>query len=331
MKKNILLILLISTICRSQPSPLTGWDPLDKEGILKALGNGEGEYKEDLSKKQFDSKENTTYVYSNYNSSIRFLQTSSGIINDFIHLYSFKSIKETDIKVEVFKIGVRTRYNTSDSDWKITKTDSTITRTYDSKDKVGMIINIVSGIYKNPNIKPYYCFLRIYTNQGNGLVAKEEELTENNLNEEYTEAEFQGEEEIELTVPKHALGMRLTENGWESVDNDNNKATTSTNKVTSKPKKLFPLMKGVSVTEKSMIGKWRVSDGRIFNFMYGKVEFYTPGKQMVDLQTNYRENGVIYMSAWGMTIAQLQVISKTPTKMVLYNLETGNKLNLTKY
>lgn len=230
MKKNILLILLISTICRSQPSPLTGWDPLDKEGILKALGNGEGEYKEDLSKKQFDSKENTTYVYSNYNSSIRFLQTSSGIINDFIHLYSFKSIKETDIKVEVFKIGVRTRYNTSDSDWKITKTDSTITRTYDSKDKVGMIINIVSGIYKNPNIKPYYCYLRIYTNQGNGLVAKEEKPTENNLNEEYVEAKFQGEEEIEYTLPKHALGMRLTENGWESVDNDNKATTTDNNK-----------------------------------------------------------------------------------------------------
>lgn len=109
------------------------------------------------------------------------------------------------------------------------------------------------------------------------------------------------------------------------------KSNASTASTTSTTKKLAPSMKGIAVTEKSMIGKWRADDGRVFNFMYGKVQLYTPGKQMVDVQTTYSGNGVIGLSAWGMLISQLQVISKTPSTMILYNMETGAKINFSKY
>jgi hypothetical protein len=199
---------------------------------------------------------------------------------------------------------------------------------------------------ENGIVKPYYTAFayiederydstpQTISNEENNTEITQEGTSEK-LSDEYTEAEFQGEDEVELKVPKHTLGMRLTENGWESVDNDNT-ITTTINKsktVNSRPspKKLAPSMKGIAITEKSMIGKWRASNGSVFNFMYGKVEVYPPNSQMIDAQTNYKGNGVIWLSAWGMLIKQLQVISKTSSKMVLYDMETGRKMNFAKY
>jgi hypothetical protein len=144
------------------------------------------------------------------------------------------------------------------------------------------------------------------------------QASEEDPSEEYKEAEFQGEEEIEYTLSKPE------EPTYESVKES--KSNTKSEK-----RKLAPAMKGVAITEKSMIGKWRASNGTVFNFMYGKVEVYPPNSQMIDAQTIYKGNGVIWLSAWGMLITQLQVISKTPSKMVLYDMETGRKINFSKY
>lgn len=52
--------------------------------------------------------------------------------------------------------------------------------------------------------------------------------SENTLSEEYTEAKFQGEEEVELTESRNGLGMVKTENGWGAIKNK--VAVTSNNK-----------------------------------------------------------------------------------------------------
>lgn len=57
-----------------------------------------------------------------------------------------------------------------------------------------------------------------------------QELYENASSEEYTESEFQGEEEIELTTSRNNLGMIKTENGWEAINSKNQTTTASTNK-----------------------------------------------------------------------------------------------------
>ena len=56
------------------------------------------------------------------------------------------------------------------------------------------------------------------------------ELSENAPNEEYTESEFQGEEEIELTTSGNNLGMVKTENGWEAINSKKQTTTASTDK-----------------------------------------------------------------------------------------------------
>jgi hypothetical protein len=57
-----------------------------------------------------------------------------------------------------------------------------------------------------------------------------QEQSNNTPNEEYTESEFQGEEEVELTTSRNNLGMVKTENGWEAMNSKNQTTTSSTNK-----------------------------------------------------------------------------------------------------
>lgn len=48
--------------------------------------------------------------------------------------------------------------------------------------------------------------------------------------DEYTESEFQGEEEVELITSGNNLGMVKTENGWEALNSNKQTTTTSLNK-----------------------------------------------------------------------------------------------------
>ncbi|MFH6969857.1 hypothetical protein [Flavobacterium sp. FlaQc-28] len=56
-----------------------------------------------------------------------------------------------------------------------------------------------------------------------------QELSESAPNEEYTESEFQGEDEVQLTASGNNLGMVKTENGWEAI-NSKSQTTASLNK-----------------------------------------------------------------------------------------------------
>lgn len=64
------------------------------------------------------------------------------------------------------------------------------------------------------------------------------QASQQELSEEYTEAKFQGEEEVELTESRNSQGMRKTENGWEAINNKN-KATATNSKTTVINRKQF--------------------------------------------------------------------------------------------
>lgn len=158
------------------------------------------------------------------------------------------------------------------------------------------------------------------------------------FNEENLSVEIYGSETKKILITINDIyrdGNKLNVtigNGRNHTDDMTRVLTKSYIKTTPPaPKKLAPAMKGVVITEKSMIGKWRSDKGIVYNFMYGKVEIYPLNSQMIDTQTNFKGNGVIWLSAFGVLIKQLQVISKTQTKMVLYDMEEGGKINLTKY
>ncbi|WP_394774863.1 hypothetical protein [Flavobacterium sp.] len=56
------------------------------------------------------------------------------------------------------------------------------------------------------------------------------QASQQELSEEYTESKFQGEEEIELTKSSNTLGMKKTENGWEAINNKKKALPVSNNK-----------------------------------------------------------------------------------------------------
>ncbi len=73
--------------------------------------------------------------------------------------------------------------------------------------------------------------LILKSNIGYSQVKQQQEVSnqtsQQELSEEYTEAKFQGEEEIEYKAPKNGVGMIKTENGWEAINSKNITTTTS--------------------------------------------------------------------------------------------------------